>query len=719
MEVKEKSKKRELIKTIAIIFLLVLLVLTFFSQTIMNRSLPEVATQTASSGTINAKIRGSGTVAANETYEVSIKQTREVRSVCVRVGDKVEVGDLLFVLGDIESQELKSAQEALNNARLSYQRRVLELSKSYAADDQNVKIIREDLEEAYAKRDANYVTDDQISYAKGDLAAAQSVLNQIQFALKELNAQQSDSEEYASAKNKVDDLKAKIKILEETDIPTLEKSIRDNERKLNEGTSSDASTALSDAQKTLSDARAKWNNDYAANYTKYISLLEHVKAYYDQRDETIPSLVADSGISLDAFMRQDSYVRTYLANAKGSDAATGSDGEDDDEAAGMPKAASEGPTTAEIAEESRVYNLLYSDLQAIDTANKAVETAQRAANSANNTAWNEEKAIRDQISAAQSDLRAAQDKLSAYRSDLRVAQAALDAADNANSQLKAEIRQQEANQRQQEALITELESALASLQERQTAYKAALDTISAKERELENALSGKDIDKQLNNLDLQSMSLEIQKYEQQVEKYRQDSVDAEIKAPVAGLISSINVSAGKETTPEAPMAAIDVVDRGYTIKIPVTNEQARNVKVGDTADVTNYYFGNDITATLEQIAPDPASAGQKKLLVFRLTGDIDAGTNISLSIGQRSAPFDTIIPKSALREDSNGKFVFVITSKSTPLGNRYTATRADVQVLGEDDTSVAVSGLSRNDYVITTSSKPLDAGSQVRMVENP
>ena len=174
MEVKEKSKKRELIKTIAIIFLLILLVLTFFSQTIMNRSLPEVATQTASSGTINAKIRGSGSVAANESYEVNLKQTREVRSVCVKVGDKVEEGTLLFVLGDIESQELKAAQEALSNARINYERRRLELLKGYESDDQNVKTIREDLEEAYAKRDANLVTDEQILFAKGDVAAAKS-----------------------------------------------------------------------------------------------------------------------------------------------------------------------------------------------------------------------------------------------------------------------------------------------------------------------------------------------------------------------------------------------------------------------------------------------------------------------------------------------------------------------------------------------------------------
>ena len=58
-------------------------------------------------------------------------------------------------------------------------------------------------------------------------------------------------------------------------------------------------------------------------------------------------------------------------------------------------------------------------------------------------------------------------------------------------------------------------------------------------------------------------------------------------------------------------------------------------------------------------------------------------------------------------------------SRSTPLGNRYTATRVDVQVLAEDDTNAAVSGLAANDYVITTSSKPLDAGTLVRMVENP
>ena len=74
----QKVKKRGWVKNAAIIFLAAMLVLTFFSNTIMNHSLPEVAAQYVQSGTINAKIRGTGTVAANESYEVQSEQAREV-----------------------------------------------------------------------------------------------------------------------------------------------------------------------------------------------------------------------------------------------------------------------------------------------------------------------------------------------------------------------------------------------------------------------------------------------------------------------------------------------------------------------------------------------------------------------------------------------------------------------------------------------------------------
>ena len=668
MEVKEKSKKRELIKTIAIIFLAVLLVLTFFSQTIMNHSLPEVATQLVTSGTINAKIRGSGTVAANENYEVVLNQTREIRSVCVKVGDKVEEGDLLFVLGDIESTELKEAQDALDAAQLAYQKQLLTFSKEYATEDLGLKNDREDLERAIAERDANLVTDAEVSYAKGDLAAAETQLSQIDLILEELNAAAGESEEYQEAKAKVTELEGEIK--------TLTSEVESWEQKLDELETTgdvDKNRAVEDAQRALNKAQTTWESDWLA-YQETIKTL--IDAVNDQVSS--PNLKPVNTIPHEFNRDEQKYIDAYLTGENLNDPPT-----DDDKPA------------PSMSVYEKAYTTLLADQEDVAAKETALERARKDLSTASGS-------ISDQRRTYQNNLDKAESSLATAERQLRDARQLLDSLSTASTQLKDQIKVYEASQRQQKAAVENLKK-----------------TVEEKQRALSDKLSGKDIDKQLDNLELQTLAQAIEKQRELVEKYRKDSVDTEVKARVSGVVSAVNVTAGKENTPNEAMAVIDVVDRGYTIKIPVTSEQAKQVKVGDTADVTNYYWGSDITATLEQIAPDPTSPGQKKLLVFRITGEIDAGTSISLSIGQRSANFDTIVPKSALREDTNGHFVLVITSRSTPLGNRYTATRVEVQVLAEDDTNAAVSGLAANDYVITTSSKPLSAGTQVRMVENP
>ena len=696
MDVQEKSKKRELIKTIAIIFLVIMLLLTFFSQTIMNHSLPEVATQVVQSGTINAKIRGSGTVAANESYEVMIEQTREVRSVCVKTGEKVEEGTLLFVMGDMESQEMKDAQNALQEAELAYQKQILTFSKTYAENDLKVKNLRLDLEKAIHDRDTNKVSDTEISYAKGNLASAKTQQSQLELLLGELKAAQESSEEYTEAKSKVDELNNKIKELE-----TAADGYREQLGELNttgevnhDKAISTAQTALDTAQSALSAAQAELNaaqttlnTDYIAYRDTYNSLIAAVRGVYPDASESDRTQLK-------------SYIEAFLAQTP----------ED----------------TPGLTDWQNAYNVLKKDEETIATKQAAVsekqadvrakqtalQEARADASNADGTADSKRQNIQNKLDKAQADLSAAQ-------SQLRDAQARLDAASSANSQLKEQIKVYESSKREQDAAVTELDEKLKELEKKQEVYKAAVETVDSKQRELEEALSGKNISQQMDNLDLDSQRLKIEQQRELVAKYQADTTETEIKSKVAGVVKSINVTAGKDTKPGEAMAVIDVVDRGFTIKVSVTNEQAKQVKIGDAADVSNYYWGNDIQATLEAITADPEGGGQKRLLVFRITGDIEAGTNISLSIGQRSANYDTIIPKSALREDTNGNFVLVVTSKSTPLGNRYTATRADVQVLAQDDNNAAVSGLAANDYVITTSSKPLDAGTQVRMVENP
>ncbi|MDE6900574.1 MAG: HlyD family efflux transporter periplasmic adaptor subunit, partial [Oscillospiraceae bacterium] len=690
----------ELIKTIAIVFLAVLLVLTFFSGTIMNYSLPEVATQLVSSGTINAKIRGSGTLAANESYEVMLDQTREIHSVGVKVGDKVEEGDLLFVLSDVESAELAAAQEALEKARISYQEQMLNFSKEYATDNQAVKALREDLEKARKEVDENYVTDEEVSYAKGDLAAAKTNLSQIELTLKELNALAGENEEYSKAKENETALENRIKTLE-SEIDGFQADLE----KLDTGADVSTQRKIQDAQAALERAQYTWKSDWMAYKSSMQSLYNAVQG--------VGPLDISSDNPHTISLTEQMYIESYFTQNGVSAIKPGVDGG----GTGSEGEQSAAPVVAESTLDNQkkwkeAYDALLADQLDVEAKSQALQRLQQDSSISSGNTYEQRRTIQNKIDNANAELSAAQ-------RDLRIVQQDLDRLSNSNTQVKDQIRAYEASQRQQEANIATLESNLTDLQAKQTAYKAAKVTMDSKQRELETMLTGDDIDKKLNNLTLQSLSLEIEKQEELVEKYQKDSVGAEVHSPVSGVISSISVSAGKKTDPSTALAVIDVVDRGYIIKIPVTNEQAKQVKVGDAAEVTNYYWGSDISATLESIAPDPNSGGQKKLLVFRVSGDIDAGTNISLSVGQRSANFDALVPKSAIREDANGKFVLVVTAKSTPLGNRYTATRADVQVLAEDDTSAAVSGLSANDYVITTSSKPIDPGSQVRMVENP
>ena len=104
MEVKVKN--RGWVKNAAIIFLAVMLVLTFFSNTFMNHSLAEVATQSVTNGSITAKVRGTGTVESNGSYQVKAGATREIRAVMVKEGQEVNQGDVLFVLGEGPSEEL-------------------------------------------------------------------------------------------------------------------------------------------------------------------------------------------------------------------------------------------------------------------------------------------------------------------------------------------------------------------------------------------------------------------------------------------------------------------------------------------------------------------------------------------------------------------------------------------------------------------------------------
>ena len=276
-----------------------------------------------------------------------------------------------------------------------------------------------------------------------------------------------------------------------------------------------------------------------------------------------------------------------------------------------------------------------------------------------------------------------------------------------------------------ERSIKSLDQQISSLNAQITDQQAAVDKLSNASSAAETVKSTKQVLEDLvfkqnlgdsSSVDMAASKKAIEKKQEEVAKLRENADEVEVKANVSGTIESVNASAGKSIGgDEQPLATISVTDRGFTVKIDVTGEQAKKGKVGDTAELVNFW-GGDAVATLDQITNSQTSGN--RTLVFTLTGDVQAGQNITLSIGQKSANYDALVPLSGLREDSNGKFVYVLESKNSPLGSRYIATRVTVQELARDDKSAAVSGISAGDFIITTSNKPVEAGKQVRLADN-
>ncbi|MBP0962541.1 MAG: RND transporter, partial [Oscillospiraceae bacterium] len=100
-------------------------------------------------------------------------------------------------------------------------------------------------------------------------------------------------------------------------------------------------------------------------------------------------------------------------------------------------------------------------------------------------------------------------------------------------------------------------------------------------------------------------------------------------------------------------------------------------------------------------------------------GDVVADQTIKAELGGSASQFDKVVPKTAVKKDSSGYYVYAVKSKSTPLGNRYLAEKVSVTVIAEDDTQYAISGDLGDsaDYIITASSKPFSPGDQVRLAQ--
>jgi multidrug efflux pump subunit AcrA (membrane-fusion protein) len=560
-EERSPARKREIIKTILIIFLAGLLILTFFSNTIMNKSLPEVTTDKVTSGKLTERVRASGMVRSNQSYQVLSDGNYTVDTINIKKGQEVKKDDVLFVLKGSESEDLSTLEDDVADMELEYEKALLELPNDFAEEKKNVRDARLALDQAIAKRDEAY---------------------QAQFTSAQEKAQlQSDK----AAANRLSSLKEKL----------------------------------------TSTINAIDSDDYTNAAPEFTG--------------NLPALLARSKNAEDAYTSAYEIYSQAIENG---------------------------------ADESVV--------------NSALADA------------NAKEAVRD---------RAASDYDSA-KSDIRY--------DLAIQLSDTEYELDEINSRLPDGEgmgmgeSMSYEECVADVQTKQNSLD---DAVAA----LAKAQSEASVTSQQTNLEMTSKKSKLDAKKAELDKLKKKSGNVEVKSKYSGVVSEVNVQPNDTTTPDYELATIDIVDQGFTIEASVSSDKAKKLKKGVKAEVINNWSGST-EAVLKEIKNSSTPGSSDKTLIFEVSGEVDSGTYVELSVPIGSSNYDTIVPKSAVKEGNDGKYVLTVKSKSSPLGNRYYAEKIKIEELASDETSVAVNApISQGTYLITAASKNVDPGDQVRMKE--
>lgn len=678
MEEKNTTKRREWVKNAAIIFLTIMLLLTFFSNTIMNYSLPEVATQYVQTGTITAKVRGTGKVEASDPYNVIAKESRVITSVAVKQGDIVEKDQVIYYLEESESDELTKAEQELEDLELNYMKGLFGANVS---PEVITKVANGNID-SFSQLQAK-VTDMQ-----NRLEAAKKRVEECQKNVDDLTLQSTKDTNNAGVSTKNEELTKDQATTDLTEAQNrFEKDKAATIASLN-AQITELTSQISDLEKLLASTGTTGGTGTAQN-SFFTQKATAVGNLYDKMKSIYDAASADSGITLTGpgpgkrDVSDAAKVQATLLDAKKV-------------FEGLQKDINAVPGKADS------YITLFADYNA---ALLVVQNIEQNASDINKNYGDQQTSL----ASKKAELANLQKKLAEVQAITASSDGGVQDAQNRLNQANRNILEiTTANSQTSVAWQNRLADANAALKNAQAVY----DLLKEEQTSLAADINAE--------LDLSKTNKDIQKKKEEIEKLKEKSMGSAVKAPVAGTITTVKYVAGETTQPEDVMAVIQPEGKGFTLSISVTNEQAKKVQIGDMAELQNSWYYEDARVMLSAIKPDPDNPGTNKLLVFDVSGStIQADQSLSISVGQRSQEYELVVPNSAIREDNDGKFILTVESKSSPLGNRYIATRVGVEVLASDDNNSAISApLYGWEYVITTSTKPVEAGKQVRLADN-
>lgn len=315
-----------------------------------------------------------------------------------------------------------------------------------------------------------------------------------------------------------------------------------------------------------------------------------------------------------------------------------------------------------------------------------------------------EKAVRDQ-----------------YKSELEKTNKKVEKAQKEKSSAEQAIGQYQQEQAENQAKGTQEQEQLLidDVNAKQQAYDDAVnardDSIRTAQRALEdaNAPEGTDSSGKISKLDKEKLQMELQKLEALL------AAGGQIKAPIKGIVTKIAITTGDKTMDGTAMLLADTTNGSkFVAQVPV--DQEKYIAKNDPVVLKPGNNGQPIEGlTVESVKANEENKDMLDVTVKLPTDTLEIGTAAEFEVTRTSKSYPTCVPISALHEDNNEKFIYVIQETTSVLGDELKAQKVVVKVLDQNENFAALSdGTITNDQkIITGSDKNISGGSRVRLAE--
>lgn len=218
--------------------------------------------------------------------------------------------------------------------------------------------------------------------------------------------------------------------------------------------------------------------------------------------------------------------------------------------------------------------------------------------------------------------------------------------------------------------------------------------------------------------DIESTKLEIDMIERKIAELTKEMNMSTVTAPCDGIVTELYYSEGMTATASQPVYKIADTKGGFQFVATVNISAAEYLGSGDTAEISiNSLNNRSIQGKVNQIKDNQQQIGVKKDVVIDIPSEGVIGGEIgTAAIKKNIGSYNVLVSNSAVGQDNDGHFVYVLKEREGPLGNEFYVQKVSISIGDSDNIKTAVlSGITAMDKVVSNSDKPLSDDSPVML----